>query len=145
MNKQELIGHVADRAGLSRNDAARAVEILALGDVELGVPHPVADGAFVAECDGGDVVQRVALLDVPAGLADDQHQLALAEAGDVVVEARVALRPRLQLVVVVEHDLEARGRTSGVLWPTKERGVRMNMLGYFGASWPSLYSALRSG
>ena len=26
MNKQELIGHVADRAGLSRNDAARAVE-----------------------------------------------------------------------------------------------------------------------
>jgi hypothetical protein len=31
------------------------------------------------------------------------------------------------------------------LWPTKERGVRMNMLGYFGASWPSLYSALRSG
>ena len=29
--------------------------------------------------------------------------------------------------------------------PTKERGVRMNMLGYFGASWPSLCSALRSG
>ena len=28
MNKQELIGHVADRAGLSRNDAARAVETM---------------------------------------------------------------------------------------------------------------------
>ena len=26
MNKQELIGHVADRAGLNRNDAVRAVE-----------------------------------------------------------------------------------------------------------------------
>ena len=26
MNKQELIGHVADRSGLSRNDAMRAVE-----------------------------------------------------------------------------------------------------------------------
>lgn len=26
MNKQDLIGHVADRAGLNRNDAARAVE-----------------------------------------------------------------------------------------------------------------------
>ena len=28
MNKQELIGHVADRAGLSRNDATRAVETM---------------------------------------------------------------------------------------------------------------------
>ena len=28
MNKQELIGHVADRAGLNRNDAMRAVETM---------------------------------------------------------------------------------------------------------------------
>jgi len=28
MNKQELIGHVADRAGLSRSDSARAVETM---------------------------------------------------------------------------------------------------------------------
>lgn len=28
MNKQELIGQVADRAGLSRNDASRAVETM---------------------------------------------------------------------------------------------------------------------
>ena len=28
MNKQELISHVADRAGLNRNDAARAVETM---------------------------------------------------------------------------------------------------------------------
>ena len=28
MNKQELIGHVADRAGLSRSDANRAVETM---------------------------------------------------------------------------------------------------------------------
>ena len=28
MNKQELIGQVADRAGLSRNDARRAVETM---------------------------------------------------------------------------------------------------------------------
>ena len=28
MNKQELIGHVADRAGLGRNDAMRAVETM---------------------------------------------------------------------------------------------------------------------
>ena len=28
MNKQELIGHVADRGGLSRNDASRAVETM---------------------------------------------------------------------------------------------------------------------
>ena len=28
MNKQELIGHVADRSGLTRNDATRAVETM---------------------------------------------------------------------------------------------------------------------
>ena len=28
MNKQELIGHVADRAGLSRSEAGRAVETM---------------------------------------------------------------------------------------------------------------------
>ena len=28
MNKQELIGHVADRAGLSSNDDSRAVETI---------------------------------------------------------------------------------------------------------------------
>jgi len=28
MNKQELIGEVADRAGLSRNDASRAIETM---------------------------------------------------------------------------------------------------------------------
>jgi len=28
MNKQELIGHVADRSGLNRNDAMRAVETM---------------------------------------------------------------------------------------------------------------------
>ena len=28
MNKQELIGHVADRAGLNRNDASRAIETM---------------------------------------------------------------------------------------------------------------------
>ena len=58
-------------------EAAGGVKVLALGDVELGVPHPVADGAFIAERYGGDVIQRVALPDVPAGLADDKHQFAL--------------------------------------------------------------------
>ena len=28
MNKQELIGHVADRSGMSRNDASKAVETM---------------------------------------------------------------------------------------------------------------------
>ena len=41
-----------------RAEAAGGIEILALGDVEFGVPHPVADGALVAERDGGDVVER---------------------------------------------------------------------------------------
>src|SRR5688572_15617548 len=42
-------------------------------------------------------------------LAGDEHvqldEVALAEADDVVVEAGVAARPRLQLIVEVDHDL----------------------------------------
>ena len=38
----------------------------------------------------------------------DAHEVARPEAGDVVVEARVAARARLQLVVEVEHDLAER-------------------------------------
>src|SRR6186713_1585441 len=43
-----------------RADAAGGIKILALRDVELGVPDPVADGAFVAQRDRGDVIQRLA-------------------------------------------------------------------------------------
>ena len=46
------------------------------------------------------------------GLTADEHvqshELAFTEAGKVVVEARVAARARLQLVVEVEHDLGQR-------------------------------------
>ena len=38
----------------------------------------------------------------------DAHELARLEAGEVVVERRVAARARLQLVVVVEDDLAER-------------------------------------
>ena len=38
----------------------------------------------------------------------DAREVAGLEAGDVVVEARVATRARLQLVVVVEDDLGER-------------------------------------
>ena len=69
-----------------RAEAAGGIEILALGDVEFRVPHPVADGAFVAEADRGDVVQRRAFRDVAAGLADNQNHFAL------VVELRRGAR-----------------------------------------------------
>src|SRR4029077_16191834 len=60
-----------------RTEASGRVEILALRHIELGVPHPVADGAFIAQRDGGDVIERRAFLDVAAGLADHEHQFAL--------------------------------------------------------------------
>ena len=44
-----------------RPEAAGGVEILALGDVELAVPRPVADGALVAQRDAGDHVKRAVL------------------------------------------------------------------------------------
>jgi hypothetical protein len=47
-----------------------------LRDVEFGVPDPVADGAFVAERDSRDVIQRRAFRNMPPGLADDQNQLS---------------------------------------------------------------------
>ena len=106
-----------------RAEAAGGIEILALRDIEFGVPDPVADGAFIAQRDRGDVIERRAFGDVPAGLADDENQFAF----------------------VIELRARRAGEPAACRWPTNERGVRMNMLGYFGASWPSLYSALRSG
>ena len=44
----------------------------------------------------------------PADEDVDAREVALAKAGEVVVEARVAPRARLQLVVEVEHDLAER-------------------------------------
>ena len=41
--------------------------------------------------------------------------------------------------------VETSGRIRGALCPTNDDGKRTNKLGYFGASEPSLYSALRSG
>src|ERR1700722_17429265 len=68
-------------------EAPRGIEILALRDVELGMSHPIADGAFVAERDRRDVIERVALRDMPAGLADHEHQFAF------IVQLGGCLRP----------------------------------------------------
>src|ERR1700722_12494776 len=68
-------------------EASRGIEILALRDVELGMSHPIADGALVAERDRCDVIERVALRDMPAGLADHEHQFAF------IVELGGCLRP----------------------------------------------------
>src|SRR5262249_32649931 len=57
--------------------AAGGIEILALRDVEFRMAHPVAQRALVAQRDGRDVVERLVFRDVPAGLADDDDQLAL--------------------------------------------------------------------
>src|SRR4051812_35993271 len=60
-----------------RPDAAGAVEVLALGDVELAVVQPVANTAFVAQRHAEDVVPCPRARDVPALLADNDHQLPL--------------------------------------------------------------------
>src|SRR5258706_5231111 len=57
--------------------AAGAVEILALGHIEFRMPDPVADGAFIAQRDRRDVIQRRALRNVPSCLADDENHFAL--------------------------------------------------------------------
>ena len=44
-----------------RADAAAGVPVLALRHVEFAVPHPVADGAFVAQRHAGHMIERRAL------------------------------------------------------------------------------------
>ena len=68
---RELVGRDdpgADRAG--------GVEVLPLGDVELGVMDPVADGSFVDAGEAADVRGGVRRRDPPAGATDDDADLA---------------------------------------------------------------------
>src|SRR5204863_927683 len=55
---------------------ARSIEVLALRDVELGVPSPLARGAFVAQRIAGDVLVRLFLRNSAPRLADHQRDLA---------------------------------------------------------------------
>src|SRR5439155_2521291 len=59
-----------------RPDAARAIEILALRNVELAVVQPVADAALVAQRHAEDVVPGALARDVPSLFADHDHKLA---------------------------------------------------------------------
>ena len=60
-----------------RTHGAGPVKVLALGDIELGMAHPVADGAFIAEGKPSKLRQRLALGNAPAALANDDDDLAL--------------------------------------------------------------------
>src|SRR5688572_29217266 len=59
-----------------RTDRAAAIEVLSLGDIELRVPHPVADGALVHQREACDVGKRLLSRDAPAALADHNYDLA---------------------------------------------------------------------
>jgi hypothetical protein len=82
-------------------DRPGAVEVLALRHVEFGVPHPVADRAFVAERECGDVIERRGLGNTPAALADDNDDLAL------VVELQAFGRTDPRLLMPGERAREA--------------------------------------
>ena len=58
-------------------EAAGAVEILALGDVERAMAQPIAHAALVAQRQPADQAECLLLRDVAAFLADHQHDLAL--------------------------------------------------------------------
>ena len=68
----EFVGRNEPRAG-----AARAIEILALRDVELAVPQPVAQRSLVAERQPGNVLVGAFLRDVAPLTSDDDQDLAL--------------------------------------------------------------------
>src|SRR5262249_17700518 len=84
-----------------RAETAGLVEILSLRDVQRAVTQPVAHAAFVAERDAADPGKRVLARDMPAFLADHQHDLAL------VVEFIRYLRPHDRLAAADERSWEA--------------------------------------
>ena len=53
------------------------MEILALGDVELAVTHPVANATLVQAGQPGDVIERRFHRDAPPALADHEGDLGL--------------------------------------------------------------------
>ena len=91
-------------------------EILTLGDIELGVSHPVTQGALVHDGQPGHMVHGLCFRNPVSGLADDQHNFPfiiqlggfrwppqwLAMAGKGIDGAHEQARPfRLSRVVLV--------------------------------------------
>ncbi len=75
--------------------------ILALGDVELGMANPVADSAFIAKRDGGNMIEGMFFGDMPAGLADHQHEFAF------IIELLRRARPDQRRIVTDERARRA--------------------------------------
>src|SRR3954463_7056292 len=117
---QRLCGIDLVRRDHPRPETSGGIEVLALSDIELGVPRPLARGPFVAERVARDVLVRFFFRDPASFAADHQRDLAF----------------------IVERCVTP-GFTSDSPEPTNEPGVRKNMLGYFAASVLSLYSAWR--
>src|SRR5215831_7467331 len=84
-----------------RTETAGLVEVLSLRDVQRAVAQPVAHAAFVAERDAADRGKGVLARDMPAFLADHQHDLTL------VVEFIRYLRPHDRLAAANERSREA--------------------------------------
>src|SRR3546814_4930275 len=55
---------------------AARVEVLALRHVELAVAQPIANRSLVAQRNRSDMAERIALVDMSAGFADHENQLA---------------------------------------------------------------------
>ena len=95
-----------------RAHGRRTVPVLALRDIELGVPDPVADGAFVAQGDSRDMVPGIGFGDATPGPPDNNRNLAL------IVQL---LRFRWPHEVVAMAN-EARRE------PDEERGIQLRCL-----------------
>ena len=60
-----------------RADRAGTIEVLALGDVEFRMAHPVAERALIAKRERNDMAECISLFDMPPSLADDHRNFAL--------------------------------------------------------------------
>src|SRR3954465_11148755 len=73
---QRLCGSHLVRRDHPRPETAGGIEVLALSDIELGVPRPLARGPFVAERVARDVLVRFFFRDPASFAADHQRDLA---------------------------------------------------------------------
>ena len=114
-----LVHTMIDRARMFTSADLHDEKMLSLGKLSAGLAHELNNPASAIERSAGLLDRRL-----------DDYESAV----------RALSAARLE-----DRQLRALDAVRVSCLATKERGVRMNMLGNFGASEPSLYSALRSG
>ncbi len=58
-------------------DGAGVFKVLALGDIEFGMPDPVPNGSFIHDAEPGNMRKSIFTFDATTGLADNHYDFTL--------------------------------------------------------------------